>query len=208
MRLLISRLPKPIPSAIDAAQSLTIPALLFSGSVDCVTPPEDHQIPMFNALASECKYLITITGASHCQFAENSFTCNLGEIACDSPTISRFAQQQTVTDFLLPWLNFTLKEEAEAFCDFRDAVAGDQRITFIASCDIMPTEPVLTIERLPSVVRLFWEAVPFACGYVVERSLSGQDDDDFSVFWSGTDTTVEDADGYPYAVYRVRASSE
>jgi len=45
------------PSAIQAAANLSIPALIFAGGNDCVTPPPANQIPMYDSLQSICKTL-------------------------------------------------------------------------------------------------------------------------------------------------------
>lgn len=68
------------PSAIQAAAFVAAPALVFSGSNDCVTPPASRQVPMYDALASGCRTYVNITGGSHCRFAEYSFVCGLGEV--------------------------------------------------------------------------------------------------------------------------------
>jgi len=43
------------PSAVTAATQVTSPFLMLAGEKDLVTPPSQHQIPIFNALASSCK---------------------------------------------------------------------------------------------------------------------------------------------------------
>ena len=108
------------PSAIGAASSITAPALLFSGSNDCVTPPESHQIPMYDALASDCRTRVTLTGASHCQFAEDNFLCSLGEGGCPSPTITREEQHALTISLLAPWLRYTLEDDLLAWLEFED----------------------------------------------------------------------------------------
>jgi hypothetical protein len=122
------------PSAIDAASSITIPALVFSGSNDCVTPPPQHQIPMYEALASDCKTWISITGASHCQFADNNFYCNLGEGGCPDPTISRATQHAITLGVLLPFLDATLKDDFAAWTRFQDLIAEGSGITSRQDC--------------------------------------------------------------------------
>ncbi len=106
------------PSAIAAAAQIGVPALLFSGGNDCVTPPSQHQIPMHVALVSRWKTRVTITGGSHCQFAAANTTCSLGEGGCPAPTISRAQQQQLVLQLLRPWLDLTLKGDAGAWDEF------------------------------------------------------------------------------------------
>lgn len=53
------------PSAINAAQSVTVPTLIFCGSSDNIAPPASHQIPMYNNLSSDYKAHVTLTGATH-----------------------------------------------------------------------------------------------------------------------------------------------
>jgi len=46
------------PSAIKAASSVIVPTLIFAGSNDCITPPEKHQLPVYNSSASPDKIYI------------------------------------------------------------------------------------------------------------------------------------------------------
>lgn len=122
------------PSAIAAASSIAAPALLFSGSHDCVTPPEDHQIPMYEALASDCRTWVSVTGASHCQFAEQSTICELGEGGCPDPTITRDEQHGFVLELLAPWLRHTLRQEPGAWGEFQALLEGLAGITYLQDC--------------------------------------------------------------------------
>jgi dienelactone hydrolase len=118
------------PSAVSAASSITVPALVFSGSVDCVTPPPSHQIPMYEALASVVKTRVVIDGASHCQFAEQNGICSLGEGGCDDPTISRTEQHDVVLTLLDPWLDHVLKGDVGAWFDFQDLLTTTAGVTY------------------------------------------------------------------------------
>lgn len=123
------------PSAIAAAASISIPSLLFSGANDCVTPPNAHQIPMYNGLASNCKTLINITGGSHCQMANSNFLCNVGESSCSpQPTISRAVQQTIINSYLLPWLDYQLKGNCSQGNLFDTQIVADNAITFQKNC--------------------------------------------------------------------------
>jgi len=124
------------PSAIGAAAQITAPGLLFAGSYDCVTPPGQHQIPMYQALASDCKTLVTITGASHCQFAEYDYLCNLGEGGCPTPLITREQQHALTIQLLRPWLDFVLKEDGAAWAEFQGLLAGLTGITYLQDCAV------------------------------------------------------------------------
>ncbi|MEY2719864.1 MAG: hypothetical protein RLZZ273_1230 [Bacteroidota bacterium] len=79
------------PSSSAAAAFVTCPTLILAGGVDCVTPLAGTVQPIYNNVASLCKTLATIPGASHCQFADANSACNLGELNCKA-TISRDAQ--------------------------------------------------------------------------------------------------------------------
>jgi pimeloyl-ACP methyl ester carboxylesterase len=128
------------PSAIDAASFVTAPTLVFAGSNDCVTPPPSHQIPMYNALASGCRAYINITGASHCQFAEHSVICELGEGGCQ-PSITR-AQQHTVTmQFVELWFGYHLKGDVQAFVAFLDLLSSSPDVTHDEQCDVTGIGP-------------------------------------------------------------------
>ena len=114
------------PSAIKAAASVRIPALIISGGNDCITPPEKHQIPIFNALQSFSKLLITIKGGSHCQMADKSFPCNLAEFTCGpDPSITREEQQRVVIRYLVSWLNYCLKGDSSSIKQLGSMIGSD-----------------------------------------------------------------------------------
>jgi len=125
------------PSAIDAASEITIPALLFSGSEDCVTLPSETQDIMYDSLASECKTQVTITGGGHCYFGNYSLACAIGENACEPDlTINRTEQQDVTFDFLLLWLNNFLKGDSLLYNTFLDSLHNSQRITYRLDCNL------------------------------------------------------------------------
>lgn len=125
------------PSAITAAANVTVPALILSGEKDGVTPPAQHHLPIYNALASVCKTFITIKGGAHCYFAKPNFNCDFGETT-SSPGISitRQEQQQVTYDFVGLWLNYFLKNDANSFTAFLDSLQQSNRITYQNSCVI------------------------------------------------------------------------
>jgi hypothetical protein len=133
------------PSAIAAAANVTAPALMFSGSDDCVTPPAEHQIPMYDNLAADCKTHISVINGGHCYFADFNFFCNLGESLCNpSLNISREEQQLTTFDFLTLWLDYSLRENPNAFAVFNDSLQSSARITFEQSCNTIDISEVST----------------------------------------------------------------
>ena len=128
------------PSAIQAAAILNIPALIFAGGNDCVTPPPANQIPMYSSLQSTCKTYISINGGSHCQMADNNFLCNFGETTCTPPpAITRPEQHIIINRYLLPWLKYELKGDCFSGAQFDSLITIDAGITFQKTCVLCNT---------------------------------------------------------------------
>lgn len=192
------------PSAIAAAANCNAPALIFSASGDCVTPPVDHQVPMYEAMASDCKTFVSITGGSHCKFGENNFTCNLGELTCTG-SVTRAVQQQIVVEHLLPYLEYYLSENAQSGCDFQEGLSNGTGITWQRTC-LSPEAPRLTVYVNGSEIQLRWSAVPGAYGYELLRG-AGADFgyDPLLRVYDGNSTTFTDSPSSNQAFYRVWA---
>lgn len=123
------------PSAIAACANITIPSLVIAGGNDCITPPANHQLPMYNALSSTCKTYVSITGGSHCQMAESNFNCNFGELTCSPPpSITRAQQHAIINSLLIPWLNYHLKGDCNAWNDFQNILSAGSGISWQQSC--------------------------------------------------------------------------
>lgn len=125
------------PSAINAAKNVKVPTLVMYGGNDCVTPPANHQLKMYDSLGTQCKTLINIVGGSHCQFAENNFNCNFGESTCSpGPAITRAVQHQRMFKYLVPWLNKVLKGAChpQSNIDSLLQVSTTSEITWQQSC--------------------------------------------------------------------------
>jgi dienelactone hydrolase len=123
------------PSAIAAAANITIPALILSGASDGVTPDDEHHIPIYDALASQCKYFVSILGGAHCYFANGNFNCDTGEALSSSGiTVTREEQQQTSYDAYIPWLDYYLKDDASALQTFDEFVENDTRVEVTFDC--------------------------------------------------------------------------
>ena len=130
-------------SSINSAKSIAVPAVIFSGSQDGVTPPVDHHIPMYDSLASSCKTFISITGGAHCYFANSNFNCDFGEgTASTGISITRGEQHDTYFDFLTLWLDYTLKYNCTAFIEFNDSLVNSSRVTYNQAC---VSNPIPTI---------------------------------------------------------------
>lgn len=123
------------PSAISAAAQIHQPSLLFAGEEDCVTPPAQHPVPMFNALASACKTYVGIEGGGHCYFANYNLLCSIGENLCfPNLTINREEQQARTFSLLIPWLHCVLEGESNACSAFMDNLALATGINYVHSC--------------------------------------------------------------------------
>lgn len=114
--------------ATQAAKNCTQPALIFTGTKDCVAPAAGNSKTMYQNTKSQYKFFANIIGGSHCQFADpNKTPCELGEtIACPSNSyIPRIEQQNDVLLLLKPWLDFWLKRDCNAITTFYSNVSAN-----------------------------------------------------------------------------------
>lgn len=131
------------PSAISAAASIAAPSLVFAGENDCVTAPATNQQPMYAALVSACKHYISIKGGSHCQMAGTSITCSFGESTCTpAPGITRATQHTKIDQYLIPWLNYTLKGNCAEGTSFESMLATDADVTSTKNCTLCSASAV------------------------------------------------------------------
>jgi len=127
------------PSAIAAAPGIQAPLLVLAGSDDCVTPPSQHAIPMYqDATASSCRALATLDGGRHCQFGINNVICNLGEIFCGGGGISRDAQHALVDALLVPWLGAVLRQDWQAWQGWQDQLDFGTGFVAQEACTTVP----------------------------------------------------------------------
>lgn len=110
------------PSAQAAAANITVPALMFYGTSDNVTPEADHGLPMFNNMASACKNYVRIANGSHCYFANYNFNCALGEAIPGS--LAREQQQAKTYALVNPWLDYFLKDNCAAWQTLQAGING------------------------------------------------------------------------------------
>lgn len=136
------------PSAITAAKNVTIPALVLSGSLDCVADPATNQVPMYDSLSSACKVYISITEGSHCYFADYNFNCTLGEQTCHpgSYNITRADQEDATLDFVKLYIDYYLKGNAASWDTFVDSLNASPRITYQMDC---PVTAINEVEKNP-----------------------------------------------------------
>jgi dienelactone hydrolase len=109
------------PSAIAAAANLQIPSLILSGSNDGVTPPSQHHLPIYNAIAHECKSFANLIGGGHCYFANSNFNCDFGESTSSTGiSLSRSEQQSLMYQQIIPWLSYFLGQNCEGYASFME----------------------------------------------------------------------------------------
>ena len=170
------------PSAIAAANNITIPSLIFSGDDDCVAPPTNHQDILFDSLNSNCKTQINIINGGHCYFANDNVLCSFGESSCNpNLNILRIEQQSVTNDFIKIWLNFSLKSDQNSFSIFNDSLQSSSRITYSQLCNgtgIVPQNKVDEINIYPNpVTEILNIDVPFEFinGELVVLNIFGQE---------------------------------
>jgi len=169
------------PSAITAAGNIAVPALMFYGSKDAVTPPADHVIPMYNALQSSCKAMVTITDGAHCRFANTNGTCNFGEgFSCIACTFITNAEQHARTFAIMePWVNFYLKEQCDQWTAFETALDNTAGITYVRACNY----------TLPAATANAQSATQFCAGGSVDITGGGLGYNNY--LWSTGETTTD-----------------
>ncbi len=138
------------PSATTAAASITVPTLLFSGSNDCIVPPATQQ-SMYNNIPGSCKAQVNITGATHCQIADNNFTCVFGQISsgCNSSPINVNTVYAKTSELLIPFLEYTLNGNCLRGVEYVNKLGTVTSATAITNC------PVPNCAILPVRIRHF-----------------------------------------------------
>ncbi len=164
------------PSAIAAAANVTVPAVIYSGSSDGVTPPADHHIPIYNGLSSDCKTFVSIIGGAHCYFANSNFNCDFGEATSSSGiSISRAEQQTRTFASLDSWFDYILKGNNASLGAFLNALdqAPSSQIIPQTTCSVAqineavpndftiypnPTDGFIVVDYLksfPQIIQVF-----------------------------------------------------
>ncbi len=134
------------PSAIAQAPNVSVPAIIFSGSSDGVTPPADHHIPIYNGLVSTCKTFVSIVGGGHCYYANTNFNCDFGETTTSTGIAITRAQQQARTFSLLdPWLEYMLKDSCDAYTLFSNIQDDSPSTLAVQTTCALTVSPVISL---------------------------------------------------------------
>lgn len=133
------------PKPSIAAASIDLPVLIITGTNDGVTSLPGHILPIYNALNTSCKSLVSIKGGSHCGFSNPNWLCNLGEnILAPSDFVGKDVQHKVTYDYMLPWLRYYLKDECARLDELNISGMEDERVEFINDCEVF-TDPCIEV---------------------------------------------------------------
>jgi hypothetical protein len=151
------------PSPVPVGSQIQIPAIIFSGSADGVTPPETNHLPIYDSFGSSCKTFVSINAGTHCFYIPSSL-CDLGESGIPGG-MTREIQQDITFDFLRPFLQTFLRDDSSAWQQFQQALPADNRVTYQQTCSINFTGMDL---KLASITHMF----PQPCTNLVNLKFS------------------------------------
>ncbi|MFO7575635.1 MAG: alpha/beta fold hydrolase [Bacteroidales bacterium] len=118
-------------SGPEAETNRNMPLLIISGSNDCITSTANHAMPLYNESTGDKSTLIEIKGGSHCQMCEDMALCRFGEaVSLCKAAISREEQHAVIERYLVPWLRFYLKGDADAGALFDSRLSSDAAVSF------------------------------------------------------------------------------
>lgn len=200
------------PSATAAAAQDQKPALIFTGSQDCIVNPS-IPLGMYNNIVP-CKTFINITGALHCQFANNNFVCGIGQVTsgCNSSPITAATVFNKTTNLLVPFLNYYLKincTSGDIFVNNYNTLTGviKQRACLpFPSCGVLPVTLLsFTGKLINNKIELAWQtALEYNIkNYVIERSNDGVNFNELTKVLprsnNGNGDNYSSTDLYPYS---------
>ncbi len=121
------------PSAIETAGRVTVPTLIFSGTADCITPPEKNHLPMYERLAAEDKTYISIINGSHCGMGALPKCFTAEKLAGCRGGLGTDEQTAILSRYIIPWLDYFLKGEKEQGAAFNHTLTSDTAVTWLRS---------------------------------------------------------------------------
>lgn len=114
------------PAAAAAAPGVAGATLTIVGGADCVTPAENHALPIHSALVCEPRAYVEIAGAGHCGFAAGVSPCADAEAGCGQ-TMAASEQRAVAAALAVPWLLAALGTDPGAMAVFAarlDSIPG------------------------------------------------------------------------------------
>lgn len=118
-----------IPPALASVPAIpaSLPALLFTATQDCIDPPANNSLPVFAALRTGCKRVVSLVGGAHCEYADASLRtagCRATETLCGAhPNISQATQAARTLAVLVPYLDAALGLNKGTWAAYERAVA-------------------------------------------------------------------------------------
>lgn len=171
------------PPASAAAFLDFKPTLMFSGSSDCVAP-DSVQNAMYDNIFLACKTYININGGLHCQFANNNFICQAGQIiaGCGFSSTSTQTVLSKTSSLLLPFVDYYLKDlclRGQEFVATYNNITGvtKRRSCFpFPSCGVVPVKLITFSGKVDNnKSNLYWSTASEENfdHFEVERSADG-----------------------------------
>lgn len=116
-------------SSLAGASLVTVPSLILSGEKDCVADT-NVQNSHYNAIAAASRFHVILKALTHCDFGDGTSTnCNLGQTVSGCPnTISNSSAFNRYMNYLIPFLNKTLKDSCSEGQRFMDSVATSSSV--------------------------------------------------------------------------------
>lgn len=121
------------PSAIEAAGMVSVPTLIFSGTADCITPPEKNHLPMYERSAAEDRTYISIINGSHCGMGALRKCFTAEKLAGCKGGMGTEEQTVILSRYIIPWLDCFLKGEKGQGAVFNRTLATDTAVTWLQS---------------------------------------------------------------------------
>lgn len=121
------------PSALAAAGSVGCPTLIFSGTSDCITPPEKHHLPLYERSSADDKTYISIINGSHCGMGALRKCFTAEKLAGCAGGLGTEEQTAILARYIIPWLDCFLKGEREQGAVFNQTLASDDEVTWLRS---------------------------------------------------------------------------
>jgi len=159
------------PSAIAACSSIAIPALVFAGKKDCISPPASNQLPMYNKIQNNCKTYVLITEARHCHWSNNG-SCRGGEIFCSPRTVPPGETLAITCSLLQPWLDDKLNGNNAAATNFQNILASANGFTYQQNCaanNVVADVADVGINSAAKAIKLYPSRA--RAGYVINISM-------------------------------------
>jgi len=142
--------PWPYGGGYDAINNsipyITVPSLVVDAEFDCVVESDAGRHLTYELLSVDCKTYVNINGGGHCYMASSdASSCETAEGTfggnCEGDfTISREEQNATVLDIVLPYFEYYLLENTEAYSEFLCYINTSDAVVSERSCDLPDAE--------------------------------------------------------------------